>query len=128
MVGKRAEPPPLPVVALWKVDPAPFLGSTVESTLLVEVWVNQSQSFEHWRDVPITYLSYAQAEERCPNYMPPSMPEAGGRAVSVILRVGELSLSLISCSIWESGPYATRGPHSKAGLEGAGGGEPNPRM
>ena len=48
-------PTPLAAV-LDKVNPAPLPGSTVELTLLAELWVSQSQRCEHERAVPITHL------------------------------------------------------------------------
>ena len=41
--------------------------------------------------------------------LPPSMPEAGGRAGPELIRTGESSLPLISCSTQKSGPYTYLG-------------------
>jgi hypothetical protein len=43
----------------------------------------------------------------------PSSPEA-------VMRTGELSLPLTSCSSWESGPYISPRHHGKAGSGGGG--------
>lgn len=76
------------VVHRW-AGPAPRLSNTIEPTLLLEVKVRQTQSFEHGGAVPfIICLVGAWVEERC---YPPS-PEAGGKAE--VIRAGDLSLSL----------------------------------
>lgn len=51
---------------------------------------------------------------------PPSKPEAVGRACPEVLRLGELSLPFISCSIRESGPHILPGQHGRAVPEGVG--------
>lgn len=105
-----------PAAILWRAGPALCLGYTIEPTPLAEVWVNQPQSCEHGRTVPITHLSCGgMVGERCPVPPCPSMPEAGGGAGLEVLGVGELSLPLISCSTQKNGPYAILGQHSRTG-------------
>lgn len=73
---------------------------------LAKVWVSEPVCCGHERAVPITHLSCDSIGSREMLYHFTSMPEAGGRADSKGIRVGGLSLTLISCCIWESGPYA----------------------
>lgn len=53
-----------------------------------------------------------------------STPEAGERAGPVVVRVGELLLSLTSCSLQEGRTCTLPGQHNRANPEGEGVGEP----
>lgn len=61
---------------------------------------------------------------------PPTLPIkawAGEREDPEVIQEGELSLALISCSTWESGPYTTLGQHSRVSPKGVRVGEPTLR-
>lgn len=90
---------PPPATTLRRAFLANPVGSSVEPAPLVEVLVSQSLCWEHGRTVPITHLTWKRA-----------MSKVGEKAVPEVLRMGELSLPLISCSTRESDPCPTPEP------------------
>lgn len=121
--------PPLPASALKKVCPTPCLGSTVERTLLVELWVSQPGCFKNRRDVLAAHLSCGSmgSGEMWVTSSPQSVPEAGEDPLLRSKERESYSHPLISCNAQESSPHTLSGHHSRTSPEGLGVGKPTLR-
>lgn len=98
-----------PATALRKTGLTPYLGNTIEPTLLVVVWVSQTWHCKLWKAVPITPLSCSSM--------------GGGESNSRAKWTEELVLPLINYSTRESGLCAMPGQQGRADPEGEGVGD-----
>lgn len=93
-------------------------NNTIGPTLWVQVWV-RVVAMNH-----LICLVEAWAGKSCPI----TTPEAGGRAVPVVIRAGEQCLVFTSCNTQESKPCTLPEKHNRANLVSASVGEPSPKL
>lgn len=90
-----------PCSSLRRADSVPHLSSTIELTLLLGLWVSQSQGCEH-QETTLPLVCYVVGRGLL-SYLLPSPLAAGRRAdVDAFMRARERSLPLTCCATQES--------------------------